>query len=479
MHKETYHPFGETLYRDTLENGLEVLLLPKEGFHQTFAMFSTRFGSIDQRFHIAGRNTAGTLPSAPGTVTPGMESHAGRTAHGADNNAITRGDFAAKTLDHNSADDRIVDVPDGVAHFLEHKMFESPTIDVFQEFSRHGASANAFTTFDQTSYLFSATNDIPENLEILLNYVQEPYFTDENVEKEKGIIGQEIRMYQDNPDARSFLEFRKALYQKHPVRLDIAGSIESIAGIDTDILYDCYRTFYHPANMIFVVAGGFNPAEVMDLVHRNQTQKQFPAPPKIERLRPEEPAAVAHKRLVTELAVSQPRCYIGWKDARVGLTGEEILRQELLTGLVLDTLFGKGSDLYHELLEESLIDQQFGWEYECTPGYGYSLIGGNTPNPDALTEKINETLAQVRTQGIPQQDFERNRKKTMGWFAMALDSPTAIARNFTSYYLKGSDWLTSYEVLRQLTWEEANRRMVSHLEETQQAVSIVVPRKSV
>jgi len=427
MDEFTYQPIGETVYRERFDNGLEVLLLPKPGFHQTFAMFTTRFGSIDERFHVVGSN-------------------------------------------------RTVSVPDGVAHFLEHKMFESPTMDVFQEFARHGAAANAFTTFDETAYLFSSTRDIVENMTLLLDYVQEPYFTDENVEKEKGIIGQEIRMYEDNPDSRSFLEFRKALFVNHPVRLDIAGSVESIRGIDKEMLYDCYNTFYHPANMVFVAAGGFRPAEVMDALRRNQAQKTFPEAPQIERIWPEEPTAVAVKRAVTYLPVTQPRCYIGWKDEATGLQGDALLRQELLTGLVLDTVFGKGSDLYHRLIDENLIDEQFSWEYECTAGYGYSLVGGNTPQPDHLVEQINAALAEIRRRGLSQEEFARNQRKTVGWFAMALDSPAAIVRNYSAYFLKGADWLHSMNLLQDITWEEANQRMFNHFCDAQQAVSTVLPK---
>ncbi|QQE80352.1 EF-P 5-aminopentanol modification-associated protein YfmH [Alicyclobacillus sp. SO9] len=428
MHEITYPPFNEKMYQEQLDNGLTVFLLPKPGFQQTFSVFTTRFGSIDQTFEM------------------------------------------------NDGKD-LLTVPDGIAHFLEHKMFESQEIDVFQEFARHGASANAFTTFDQTSYLFTSTQDILENTTILLDYVQDPYFTEENVEKEKGIIGQEIRMYEDNPDWQSFFGLLKAMYKTHPVHLDIAGTVESIAGITKDLLYDCYRTFYHPANMVYVAVGGFDPEQMMNHIRSNQAAKNFPKAPPFTRVPVDEQKEVATPQVTAELSVSQPRCIIGWKDADVGLTGESLLKQELLTGVILDTLFGRGSDAYHEFIDEELIDQQFSWEYECTESYGYSLVGGNTSNPDLLLRRINETLDRARYSGLSQDEFERNRKKAMGRFAMAMDSPTAIARNFTSYHLKGVDWFSSIQILENLTLEQANERLNSHFVSSQQAASIVTPKE--
>lgn len=232
---ETKHfPMGETVYQAQLKNGLQVVLLPKPGFAQTFVTFSTHYGSIDRTFRV------------------GQEK-----------------DYTV--------------VPDGIAHFLEHKMFESEQGDVFPQFSRYGASANAFTTFDLTSYLFSCTDNLKENLNLLLDFVQDPYFTDTNVEKEKGIIGQEIQMYNDNPDARVFYDLLKALYQEHPVRIEIAGTIDSIAKITKDTLYECYNTFYHPGNMVLFAVGGFDPETVFEWISANQDKKSFDKIPTIDR----------------------------------------------------------------------------------------------------------------------------------------------------------------------------------------------------
>src|SRR5690606_13607321 len=206
MEKIHFPQLDEQLYYEKLDNGLDVYLLPKTGFYKTYATFTTKYGSIDNHFVPLGK-------------------------------------------------EEYVKVPDGIAHFLEHKLFEKEDGDVFQKFSRQGASANAFTSFTRTAYLFSSTSHVEKNLETLLDFVQEPYFTDQTVEKEKGIIAQEIRMYDDNPDWRLYFGMIKNLYEKHPVRIDIAGTVESISAITKDMLYTCYNTFYHPSNMVLFIVG--------------------------------------------------------------------------------------------------------------------------------------------------------------------------------------------------------------------------------
>lgn len=223
MEQIHYDRLQETIYHEVMDNGLQVYVLPKPTFKKTYATFATKYGSVDNHFHVAG----------------GEETT----------------------------------VPDGIAHFLEHKMFEEPEGDIFATFASNGASANAFTSFDQTVYLFSATENIETNLSTLVDFVQRPYFTDENVEKEKGIIGQEINMYADNPDWRVYFGLIEAMYSKHPVRIDIAGTVESISTITKETLYTCYNAFYHPSNMLLFVVGGVDPEKVFSLIRANQKVK--------------------------------------------------------------------------------------------------------------------------------------------------------------------------------------------------------------
>jgi len=418
------HPqLKETLYHEQLPNGLEVYLLPKPGFFKTYATFTTRYGSIDNHFQ-----------------PPGEEE---------------------------------IRVPDGIAHFLEHKMFEEEDGDVFTRFSKQGASANAFTSFDRTAYLFSATDQIKENLMTLIDFVQRPYFTDQNVEKEKGIIGQEIRMYDDNPEWRSYFGLIEAMYQRHPVRIDIAGTVESIAKIDKETLYKCYETFYHPSNMVLFVVGSIEPDTTMQWIRENQAAKPFDKQAEIKRFYPEEPETVAEKRKEIRLTVGIPKCLFGFKENRIGLTGDDFLKQELATQLVLEALFGPGSDLYQSLYDDGLIDDNFGFDYTLEQGYGFSIVGGDTPDPDKLTQRVeNELPPRVQT-GIQTDAFERIRKKKIGQYLRYLNSPEWIANQFTRYRFNGADLFRLIPLLETLTPEEVNERMREHINWDRFAISIV------
>lgn len=418
------YPLGETIYYDTLPNGLDVVLLPKPGFKQSFVTFSTKYGSIDNRFRT-------------------------------------------------SKDEDFLSVPDGIAHFLEHKMFESEEGDVFPHFARGGASANAFTTFDQTTYLFSCTENLRSNTELLLDFVQDPFFTVENVEKEKGIIGQEIEMYNDNPDARIFYELLKALYVNNPVRIDVAGTVASIQEITKDTLYACYNTFYHPGNMTFFAVGGFDVDEMMQWIMENQAKKTFSAVPDIDRPMVDEPDGVNESRVESKLAVSGPRVLIGWKDAPGELSGNALLEQEMTTAVALDALFGKSSEFYHRAIDEGLIDSQFSWEYERARTYGFSVIGGNTQKPDELVKEVQACLDAAAQKGLVPEDFERSRRKALGRFFGTLDMPSVIARGYVGYRFRGADMFDTVPVLEGMTIEKANARLAEHFTETRRSVSIV------
>ncbi len=428
MLKNHYERFQMDVCTEKLDNGLTVHLIPKPGFKQVFSTFTTKYGSINRQFRV-------------------------------------------------NSDSDITTVPDGIAHFLEHKMFEEEDGDVFTDFAVHGASANAFTSFDQTTYLFSCTDDVEQNTKTLLDFVQRPYFTTENVEKEKGIIGQEIRMYDDNPDWRGFFGLLRAMYENHPVRIDIAGTIDSIAKITKDMLYQCYKTFYHPSNMIYVAVGGFDPVRLLEVIKQNQAVKSFEKAPEIVLQYPEEPGTAHEPKTIIQLGVAQPRCLIGWKDATWGKASTDLLRQELLTGLILDTLFGRSSTLYDELIESQLIDQQFSWEYEISPAFGYSMVGGNTTDYDKLVAHIEQELSQVMQSGINLDDFERSRKKAIGRFMSGLDQTSYIGRSFTSYALKDADFFKTVDILESLKIEDANERLRQHFVPSQQSASIVTAKK--
>ncbi|MFE5319536.1 EF-P 5-aminopentanol modification-associated protein YfmH [Paenibacillus sp. NPDC056579] len=418
-----YPHVKETLYVEQLPNGLSVFILPKEGFQKTYATFSTKYGSIDNHFQVQGGEKK--------------------------------------------------QVPDGIAHFLEHKMFEEPTGDIFAVFASQGASANAFTSFDRTTYLFSATEHIHENLTTLLNFVQNPYFTNENVEKEKGIIGQEIKMYQDNADWRSYFGLIETMYHNHPVHIDIAGTVESISHITKELLYDCYHTFYHPSNMSLFVVGGVKPEEIIELVRQNQAAKDYKPQGNIERYFQQEPASVKQKEKVTVLPVSLPKCLFGCKEPNQTAQGKELLKRELTMKVLLDILLSPSSAIYQKLYDEQLISDNFGTEYNIGENYAFSVVGGDTKDPNLMISRIKDEIDKVKEQGIQASDFERSRKKKIGGFMRQLNSPEAIANEFTKYRFKGIELFDILPVYEEMKLEEVNERLREHFDWNQLAVSIV------
>ncbi|MDC3414076.1 insulinase family protein [Aquibacillus sp. 3ASR75-11] len=426
MNKTSYDQLKETLYSEKLENGLQIFLLPKPEMAKTFAIFSTNYGSIDQTFVPIGETEE-------------------------------------------------VTVPDGIAHFLEHKLFEKKDRDVFQDFTKQGASANAFTSFTKTAYLFSATTNIKENVKTLLDFVQEPYFSEQSVEKEKGIIGQEIKMYDDQPDWRSFFGTIQSLFEKHPVRTDIAGTVDSIQNITKDTLYTCYNTFYHPSNMTFFVAGNFNPEEMMKLIEENQANKSFVEPTEIKRSFPNEPARVAEKKRVIKMPVSTAKCMVGIKEKGELNSEQEFLHNELLTEMLLDYYFSKSGSFYQELYEQDLIDHSFQFETNLERDFGFSIIGGNSTKPDQLADTIQEMLHRLKNSSIKEEDFQRMKRKKIGMFLRAMNSLEFVANQFTHYHLLGIDLFNVLPEIEQLTVKEANQFVEQWIDEDRISVCQIVP----
>lgn len=424
MEKIHYEKLQETLYHEVMDNGLQVYILPKPGFQKTYATFTTKYGSIDNHFQVEGQEE--------------------------------------------------ISVPDGIAHFLEHKMFEEPEGDIFATFASQGASANAFTSFDQTAYLFSATENIPANLETLINFVQNPYFTDQNVDKEKGIIGQEIGMYADNPDWRVYFGLIEAMYEKHPVHIDIAGTVESIGTITKETLYTCYNAFYHPSNMLLFIVGGVEPEEVLALVRANQAKKDYKPQGNIERLFENEPSDVHERRHTVKLPVSLPKCLFGFKETQLGITGEERVKLDLTTKLALDLLFGSSTELYQKLYDQDLISDSFGHEYNSDPNYAFSAIGGDTRDPEEMLRVITEEVNALIKTGFKAENFERARKKKIGGYLRMMNSPENIAHEFTRYRLRGGDFFNILPLYESITLEDVNQRLRDHINWDQLAVSLVV-----
>lgn len=418
----------EELYFEKLENGLEVYFMPKKGFTKKYAVLATNYGSNDLEF-----------------------------------------------IPINETEKLVVNA--GIAHFLEHKMFEQPDGgNAFDKFSKWGASANAFTNFTMTAYLFSTTEYFYESLEHLIDYVQTPYFTDENVEKEKGIIEQEIKMYNDDPEWNVFFNSLKAMYVKHPTRVDIAGTVDSIYKITKEELYKCYNTFYNPANMILFIVGDLDSKEVFESV-KNANHKDIKKLDKeIVRFYPEEPKEVMQKEIVEKFPISMPMFSICFKDDKVNIKGNELLRYEAMTDILTDMLFKKGSDIYENLYMNGLITPSFGAGYTSQIDYAYTSIGGESNDPHKVKDIIMDYINKFKQEGLDREAFERTKKKHIGNFVKYFDSVTFIANNFITYKFKGINLLDYVDVIKDITFEEVTERLNDHFKEENCVISIAEPR---
>lgn len=428
MEKIVYEQLQEQLYYEKMPNGLDVYILPKKAFNKTYATFTTKYGSVDNQF-------------------------------------VPRGKTEMKR------------VPDGIAHFLEHKLFEKEDGDVFQQFSKQGASANAFTSFTRTAYLFSSTANVEKNLETLIDFVQTPYFSDQTVEKEKGIIGQEIRMYDDNPDWRLYFGLIESMYHNHPVKIDIAGTVESIADITKELLYECYETFYHPSNMLLFIVGPVDERAIMEQIRNNQIKKTFPEASAIQRFVYNEPEEVAKKKHIIPMHVQTSKCLIGVKAQNVRQKGKEKLKHELVMNVLLDYLFGKSSPHYERLYQLGLIDETFAYDYTEEEQFGFALVGGDTSDPERLAEEMKQIILSFDDSVLTNEDLERVKKKKIGAFLRSLNSPEYIANQFTRYSFHEMSLFDVVPMLESITADDIAEVANECFNERQLAVCQVVPKE--
>lgn len=384
MDKKVYDKINETLYKEVLPNGLTVYLLPKNDYHKSYGLFSTNYGSIDNEFVPIG----------------GTE---------------------------------MIKVPDGIAHFLEHKMFEKEDGDVFQKFGKQGASANAFTSFTKTSYLFSTTDQLELNLKTLLDFVQDPYFTEASVQKEQGIIGQEIQMYQDDPNWQQFFGILRNMYPKHPLHIDIAGTVESIAEITAEDLYTCYRTFYHPSNMTLFIVGNIEPEPLMDFIRTNQAQKEFPAAEEIQRFFPEETAADLVKDSQKKMDITIPKAMIGIKGLdEVPADGKALLTYKTAMTLLFQLLLGNTSQNYLRLYDEGIIDDSFGFEFSLDRSFHFADFGGDSEQPTRMADEVEKILLNFEHDPeVNEANLELLKKRMLGKYFQSLNNLEYIANQFT------------------------------------------------
>ena len=415
----------EKAYFEKLENGLNIIIIPKANTNKKYIMWATNFGSIDNRF-----------------IMP-------------------------KTGEE-------VFIPDGVAHFLEHKMFEQKngrnSLDVLMAL---GLDANAYTTNDHTAYLFESSADkFYEGLDELMDYVQNPYFTDQNVEKEKGIIGQEIMMYDDDPGFKLYLNTLDCLYHKNAVKLDIAGTIESISKINPDVLYKCYNTFYHPSNMTMVVCGDFNPENLLEEIKKRLLPKENQG--KIKRIYEEEEEAINKPQKEAQMEVSTPIFMIGIKDKLP--VSEEIVKKHIAIEIILNMLIGKSSNLYKELYNEGNLLAEPDMDYEFSKQYAHILVSGQSKDPNTVYEKFKKELRNYKEKGLEPEHFERIKRKIYGDYVTEYNSVADIARMFLSDSFKGINSFDYIEKFDQVTKEYAEQILKEVFDENKIAISIIKPK---
>jgi len=413
------HPLlGDTLYTETHKSGLQVVVWPMPEASSAYAVFATKYGSI---YNV--------LPMADG----GTE-----------------------------------EVPEGIAHYLEHKLFESEQGDAFRQFAETGASANAYTTFDRTAYLFHASENILPSLDILLNFVQDPYFTPETVQKEQGIIGQEIRMGEDMPGRRVLFNMLKGLFHNHPVRVDIAGTVESIAKITPELLYRCYYRYYNLHNMCLVVAGHITPDEVMDACDRLLKPAEEWVP---DNYVIDEPATAAQEYVEDKMAVAAPLFYLGFKEPVVSHTPKMLAGARML----IDLISGKSSPLYTRLLEEGLINDQFEVEYFGGPDYGIWLFGGESSDPKRVKEMVANEILRLQQEGLDAAAVEAVRRGAYGRLVAGLDDPSDCAELILSHIVDGVEPLSELNALADITLEELTAQLVQRFDVSACTLSVVNP----
>ncbi len=417
---------GEAYHYIKHKSGLDIYVIPKD-MTTYYALFATRYGSIDSRFRAKDS-------------------------------------------------DPFITVPDGIAHFLEHKMFENENgEDTFARFARVGASANAYTSFRETAYLFSCTDRFYDALGILLDYVTHPYFTKENVAKEQGIIGQEIGMYDDSANNKLAFGMLEALYHNCKARVSILGTQGSIAQITPELLYDCYRTFYNLRNMALCVVGRVEVDQVIAVADEMLTEAPpFTAFSKQE----EEPDTVCQPRNSFTMQVAKPLFSIGIKDTDISEDPVQRMKKNAVLTLLNNVLFTSSGEFYYSLYRDGLVSPSFGWWFEHNRQFSFSSLSGDSSDPEAVFARFCDYVEQVKREGINEDDLERCRRVLYASTVKTFDSTESIANTFLiNYIFEDSDLLAYPEIIRSVTKEDLEQVLRKMFVPSHYTLTTVMPLK--
>ena len=412
----------EKVFIEKMKNGLTVMVFPRKNIQKKYIIWGTRFGSIDNNF------------IAPGDTEP-------------------------------------TKVPDGIAHYLEHKLFEQEneknSLDVL---SSLGVDANAYTSNSMTAYLYECSDNFYEALDEFMNYVQNPYFTDENVEKERGIIGQEIMMYNDYPDWRLYMNAIKCMYSKNPIRIDVAGTKETIAEIDKEKLYKIYNTFYRLDNMVLVICGDFKVEEILKEIEKRITLTRNNT--EIKRIYEEEPKEIAQKSIQEKMEISLPCFMLAYKDK---VEKEKFAKKDLAMDIIFYLILGRSSKLYQDLYNEGLIYSELGYDYEFSKTYSHFLIQGQSTQPEKVIERIKEEIEKFKQTGFEENEFLRIKKKLYGEYVKEYNDISVIANNLLGDYMKDLTPFIYFEEFDTLTKSEVEEILKEVLVEEKSVTSIIKP----
>ena len=424
MRITNYEAIGETLYEETLPNGLRICVVPKRGFQSSYAVFATDYGGAHRRFTIDG------------------EQH---------------------------------DTPAGVAHYLEHKMFDLPNGDnALNLLSANGADANAFTSSDMTAYYFQSTGHFEENLRMLLHFVSTPYFTDETVQKEQGIISQEILMGEDDPDNAIYYRMLRMLFDHHPIRDRVVGTVESISHITAQTLYDCHKVFYAPSNMALCVEGDVDPDEIVRIAREElgDEKASLPCPDfgEAESLLPIETA-------VTEIwPVSAPQFLIGAK-LRGEPKGPGALRQRLTATLSLRLLLGQSSPFYTRLYSDGVLNRDFGTETDFVAGAAYVLVGGESQKPEVVLDELKKAVQDLREHGLSPERFERAKRASLGARLRGLEDFESVCLSLVSGIFDGYSAMDAIAELSNITIADCERFLSETFSDERLAMVVFRPEE--
>ena len=421
MDERNYPALRETIHHCVLPNGLNIYVDARPEYGKQFAFFATRYGGMDLRF---------------------------------------RGEDASW-----------IDTPQGVAHFLEHKMFDTKDGSALQRMAARGVDPNAYTTPWMTGYFFEGVQGFEDNLRTLLSFVSQPWFTPESVEKEQGIIGQEIRMCEDDPSHEVYYQLMEAMYANHPIRVRVAGTVESIARITADTLYQCHRAFYRPGNMVLCAAGNIDPRRVADIAR--EVLEQEPSTAAVTDGDKAEPAETVSRYVQRSMAVSMPLFEIGFKGTPA--PRGEGLRQRLLAELTCDVLFSSSAPLYSRLYEQGLINGSFDSGYDTIPGCAYLLAGGESRDPKRVLDEVLKEAARLGKEGIDQALWDRLKKAAYGSMVRQLNSLDDICFELAQGHFNGEDYLSFPQVFQSIERSDGEALLREWCVEGRSALSVIVP----